>query len=281
MGQLARDDTSGKKYDICDQGQHLNGESTCLNNDYETTEGSNRCFFLSVLASLRAHRRFDRLTSEQAVQLSQVYHNQLMTPTDDLLEKLCNIIGVHNVVVAVYQSVRSEDNGKVQLSEDNGKVQLSLSLNTVLGHIEKGSQSVKVAHIMAINDNHFVALVPLPEGCDPEKNQECVSCSRRPVSDFNCEAECKSSEKRCGNKKRQNMLTCWVHRTQEDNFQKLKVTEEKEQRDRVDAQQKELDRYAAQQLKVTKEKEQWECPKCTFLNARALQYCELCETPKP
>ena len=51
---MAHADTVGKKYDSSDQGQSFNSLSSCLNDDYNAVDGTNRCFYLSVLVSLRA-----------------------------------------------------------------------------------------------------------------------------------------------------------------------------------------------------------------------------------
>lgn len=268
MSYVVALDVKDQLYDLCDQGQYLNAKSQCLNGNYTVPVGSaNRCFFLSVLSSLKARGQFDGLTSDQAQKIKDIREkngapNDQVEASQEMLGQLAGICDLGPTLVAVYSAYPGTVSGRYTITHSQ-----TLDHGTHEGH-------VNVAHIVHFT-NHFVALVPLPRDCNPDAEEDCAPCAGRPKSKATCTATCKKTKKPCGNWRRTSFKTCRVHQADEAKSRAGKVTCPSCTMKNPSGTKK---CTACDRPLPIPEKS---CETCTFLNPVDAKECEMCKIPIP
>lgn len=297
---VSLNDVRNSLYDICDQGQYLDGKSNqCLQGEFKVENSANRCFLLSILASLKAKSQFSKLSQRQAEKLHSLRKfgsstpNQQLVASQEMLGALAKICKLGPVVVAVY-SANAEKQGSTTYN-----LEARLFLDSQLELLTPATE-LKIAHILQLGSNHYVALLRVPDDCalfnateatNPE--EDCGQCSTRPRNTASCAAVCKTGRK-CGNLRRINHLTCAPHKHLEAALPKrepsCEVCGERTSKPgelcgackEAQKLQQKLDKEKLDKEDLSKEKQARppaklkRCPACTFLNDANKSKCDMC-----
>ncbi len=195
---------------LCDAGEKLQ-TTECLEVDNGVKrKGTNRCFFLSVLASLRARGEgapnFAKvpLTKAKAACIRKIKGpgekegDFIDAGNPDMLRQLMTIMGSEDsVVVAVYAATEEgADSFQVQLKSCSG--------------FRGTNQNVHVAHIVLFENLHFVALIPEVGPQSPADNR---SAARPPEMHTESPARLALSRKGREHMKRKAKGSCIVCNT--------------------------------------------------------------------
>lgn len=220
----------GRLYDVCDAGQYLNGESECLNKYTAVPNSANRCYFLAIISSLRGHGYNFELSDEQAKKLGDKSRVQ-EEHDEETFAWVVATLGLPSIIVAEW----SYNSGNLCLNH----VQVSTrSTDTQLIQVSTPSTDAQLnqAHIVNVDGNHYIALVPVPTGCTPdgEVKSECGPCTGRPPAPTRCRATCvlpTGNSRPCRRGALRGKHFCWTHQAQQERVQTTKATTEASDKD--------------------------------------------------
>lgn len=292
---VSLNDVRNSLYDICDQGQYLDGKSDqCLQGEFKVESSANRCFVLSILASLKAKGQFSKLSQQQAEKLHSLREfgsskpNQQLVASQEMLGALAQICDLGPILVAIYNANAVEPGSTVY------NLEARVFLDSQLEYLTPATE-LKIAHILQLGSNHYVALLRVPDDCalfnateatNPEGG--CSQCSTRPRNTASCAAVCKTGRK-CGNLRRLNYLTCAPHKHLEADLPKLEpsceVCGERTSKPgelcgtckEAQKLQQKLDKEKLSKEKQARPPAEWkQCPACTFLNDANKSKCDMC-----